>query len=109
MIDPRHVALLAHRDTEEARAEGSVMPEALGIGTSIDCAAVQAAAPGRPARRSRRAAGRGRRPVLALDRRGRAVERGDAATPVQQPGGLALEELVELAATAGASIRPVPG
>ncbi len=77
LIEPAHIALLAHRDSEEARGEGSVMPDALGIATSIDCATVQAEGRGRRASASPRSWPR-RRALLALDRRRRALGRGDA-------------------------------
>ena len=96
LIDPARIALLAHRDIDEALAEGSVLPDALGIDTSIDCEAIQASGP-----RSRR------RIAAQLARRGRFwlsidvdVLSSEAmpATPVQQDGGLSLDELAELAA-----------
>ena len=103
LIDPAHIALLAHRDSEEARAEGSVMPDALGIGTSIDCATVAArAARGRPASASPRSWPRPTgRFWLSIDVD---VLSGAAmpATPVQQDGGLSLDELAELARAARA-------
>ena len=98
LIDPAHIALLAHRDTEEARGEGSVMPEALGIATSIDCATVQAEGPRQTGERiaAQLAADAGRF-WLSIDVD---VLSGEAmpATPVQQDGGLSLDELAELAA-----------
>ena len=102
LIDPAHIALLAHRDSEEARGEGSVMPAALGITTSIDCAAVQSEGPGTVGERiaAQLAADAGRFWVsIDVD-----VLSGAAmpATPVQQDGGLSLDELAELA-------RPLAG
>ncbi len=97
LIEPGHIALLAHRDGEEARREGSVMPADLGIGTSLDCAAVQAEGPGRVGERiaGRLAAAPGRFWLsLDVDVLSSAAM---PATPVQQDGGLSLAELAELA------------
>jgi arginase len=97
MIEPAHIALLAHRDSDEARGEGAAMPEALGIGTSIDCAAVQAQGASAVGERvaGELAAATGRF-WLSID-----VDVLSAsampATPVQQDGGLSLAELAELA------------
>ena len=97
LIDPAHIALLAHRDSEEAHGEGSGMPEALGIRTSIDCAGVRAEGPRAVGERiaAQLAADAGRFWVsIDVD-----VLSGAAmpATPVQQDGGLSMDELVELA------------
>ena len=98
LVDPAHIALLAHRDGEEALAEGSAMPEALGIGTSIDCAVVQRDGPGptgeRIAAQLAEAAGRF---WVSIDVDVLSSE-AMPATPVQQAGGLSLDELAELAA-----------
>jgi len=97
LIDPATIALLAHRDSEEARGEGAVMPDALGIDSSIDCAAVQAEGPGAVGERiaSRLAADAGRFWVsIDVDVLSTAAM---PATPVQQDGGLSLDELAELA------------
>jgi arginase len=97
LLDPSPIALLAHRDTEEARGEGSALPGDLGIGTSIDCATVQSDDPGttgeRVAGELAQAAGRF---WVSIDVD---VLASDAmpATPVRQPGGLSLQELAELA------------
>ena len=97
LIEPAHIALLAHRDSEEARAAGSAMPDGLGIGISLDCATVRshgAAATGeRVAGRLATATGRF---WLSIDVD---VLSADAmpATPVQQDGGLSMDELAELA------------
>jgi arginase len=97
MIEPRHVALLAHRDGEEARSYGSVMPGDLGIAVSRDCAEVQAAGPA--------AVGAGVAAGLA-DATGRywlsidvdvMSDSAFPSTPVKQPGGLEAAELVALA------------
>jgi arginase len=97
MIEPRHVALLAHRDTDEARSYGSVMPGDLGIGVSLDCAEVQSAGPATVgAEVASRLADTAGRFWLSID----VDVMSDAAfpsTPVKQPGGLDVEELVSLA------------
>jgi arginase len=97
LIEPGHIALLAHRDSDEARGEGSVLPDALGIGTSIDCATVQADGAGATGERiaAQLAASAGRY-WLSLDVD---VLSGAAmpATPAQQDGGLSLDELAGLA------------
>jgi arginase len=97
LIEPAHMALLAHRDSDEARGEGAAMPERLGIGTSIDCAAVQA---GDPRQTGERIAGRlaatAGRFWLSIDVDVLSTS-AFPATPVQQDGGLSLDELAELA------------
>jgi arginase len=97
MIEPRHIALLAHRDSEEARSYGSVMPADLGIAVSRDCAEVQAAGPAGVGREAAAAlAGSAGRFWLSID----VDVMSDAAfpsTPVKQPGGLEADELVALA------------
>jgi arginase len=45
VLRPEHVALVGHRDTEEARSFGSTMPEDVGIGGSWDVASVKQDAP----------------------------------------------------------------
>jgi arginase len=97
LIDPAHIALLAHRDSAEAQSDGAVMPEALGIGTSIDCAAVQASGARETGERiaARLAASAGRF-WLSIDIDVLSSE-AMPATPAQQPGGLSLEQLAELA------------
>ena len=74
------------------------MPDALGIGTSIDCATVQSDGPRATGERiaAQLAAAAGRFWVsIDVD-----VLSSEAmpATPVQQDGGLSLDELAELAA-----------
>ena len=97
LIDPAHIALLAHRDSEEARAEGSVMPDALGIGASLDCAAVQSEGPGETGLRvAADLAATAGRFWLSIDVDVLATA-AMPATPVQQDGGLSLDELAELA------------
>jgi hypothetical protein len=44
------IALLAHRDSDEARSLRTVMPDEIGIGSSRDCADVQRSGPGRVGR-----------------------------------------------------------
>jgi arginase len=97
LIEPAHIALLAHRDSEEARSDGSAMPEQLGIGTSLDCAAVREAGPRQTGERiAQRLAAASGRFWLSVD-----VDvlssASMPATPVQQDGGLSLDELAELA------------
>jgi arginase len=97
LIEPAHIALLAHRDSDEARGAGAVMPEGLGIGTSIDCATVQANGPRETGERvAERLASQTGRFWLSID-----VDvlssAAMPATPAQQPGGLSLDELAELA------------
>lgn len=97
LIEPSHIALLAHRDSEEAQRDGSVMPEALGIGASLDCAAVQENGPRETGERiaEHLAAALGRF-WLSIDVDVLSTS-AMPATPVQQEGGLSLDELAELA------------
>jgi arginase len=97
LIEPAHIALLAHCDSEEARGDGSVMPETLGIGASLDCAAVQDNGPRQTGERiaDRLAAASGRF-WLSIDVDVLSTT-AMPATPVQQDGGLSLDELAELA------------
>jgi arginase len=97
LIEPAHIALLAHRDGDEAGRDGSVMPEGLGIGTSIDCATVQANGARETGERvAERLASQAGRFWLSID-----IDvlssAAMPATPAQQPGGLSLDELAELA------------
>jgi arginase len=97
MIAPKDIALLAHRDSDEVRALGGLLPEQLGAGSSHDAAAVQRDDPGR--------VGEG----VAHDLRSRAGRYwlsidvdvlssvAFGATPAQQEGGLSADELVALA------------
>jgi arginase len=97
LIQPAHIALLAHRDSADAQSDGAAMPEALGIGTSIDCATVQASGPRQTGERvaERLAAAPGRFWLsIDIDVLSSAAM---PATPAQQPGGLSLDELAELA------------
>ena len=97
LIEPAHIALLAHRDSEEARAAGSAMPDGLGIGTSLDCATVRAHGAAATGERiaGRLAAATGRY-WLSIDVDVLSAE-AMPATPVQQDGGLSMDELAELA------------
>ena len=73
------------------------MPDALGIRTSLDCAAVQSAGPRRTGERiaAQLAAAAGRFWLsIDIDVLSTAAM---PATPVQQDGGLSLDELAELA------------
>ncbi len=98
MIAPEHVALLAHRDTEEAIGLGSVTPAQLGIGLSRDCNDVRAGGPAVVgADAAQRLAGAAGRFWLSIDVDVLATA-AFGATPVQQDGGLSVDELVELAA-----------
>ena len=97
LVDPAHIALLAHRDSEEARADGAAMPGALGIGTSIDCATVQRDGPrGTGEHIAAQLAGTAGRFWVSIDVDVLSSE-AMPATPVQQDGGLSLHELAELA------------
>ena len=96
LVPAAAVALLAHRDSEEARSLRSLMPEQIGIGVSRDCTEVRSAGPGRVGAESagRLGAGGGRFWVsVDVDV---LSEEAFAATPVKQPGGLGLDELVAL-------------
>ena len=96
LVAPRHIALLAHRDGDEVRSLGGLLPEALGAGASHDGAAVQrdpGAIGGAVARDLRGQAGRY---WLSIDVDAlSSVAFG--ATPAQQEGGLTADELVALA------------
>ena len=97
LVAPRHIALLAHRDEDEVRRLGGLLPDALGAGASHDAAAVQRD-PGADRRRDCARPARAGRPLLALDRRRRALVRSRSARrPAQQEGGLSADELVALA------------
>lgn len=97
LVDPAHVALLAHRDSEEARGLGSLMPKDVGIDLSVDDVDVRKDGPGAVAERVvERLAGRVDGYWLAID----VDVLADAAfpaTPYHQPGGLETDELVALA------------
>jgi arginase len=96
LVPAAGIALLAHRDSEEARSLRSIMPEQIGIGLSRDCSEVQSAGPGRMGAEvaGRLGAGGGRFWVsVDVDV---LSDETFAATPVKQPGGLGLNELAAL-------------
>jgi arginase len=96
LIPAAGIALLAHRDSDEARSLRSVMPDEIGIGSSRDCADVQRSGPGRVgADTAERLGADGGRFWLSIDVDVLSDE-AFAATPVKQPGGLDGDELVEL-------------
>ena len=98
LVDGSHVALLAHRDSDEARGLGSLMPDQAGIDLSWDDAAVRRRGPATVATEAlERLTARVGHYWLAIDVD---VLADDVfpATPCKQPGGLGAEELVELAA-----------
>ena len=97
LVEASHVALLAHRDTDEARALGSLMPDEAGIDLSRDDVAIRdlgAAAIG--AETVERLTARVSRYWLAIDVDALADD-AFPATPYHQPGGITMAELVELA------------
>jgi arginase len=97
LVEGPHVALLAHRDSDEARELGSLMPDAAGIDLSRDDVAVRnrgAAATG--AETAEQLTSRVSRYWLAIDVDVLADDEFPA-TPCKQPGGITVEELVELA------------
>ena len=104
LVAPRHIALLAHRDEDEVRRLGGLLPDALGAGVSHDAAAVQRD-PERIGGETAREPARAGRPLLALDRRRRALVgrvRRDA-----RPAGRRAEH--RGARRAGAAARDRPG
>jgi arginase len=97
LVQPAHVALLAHRDSDEARELGSLMPGDAGIDLSSDDAAIRnlgAATVG--AQTVERLTSRVSRYWLAIDVDALADD-VFPATPCRQPGGITIDELVELA------------
>jgi arginase len=96
LIDPARIALLAHRDREEAVGYGAPMPEDLGIEISHDCEDVQVDAGWIGQRTAAALAEDGGRFWLSIDVDVLSSE-AFPATPVKQPGGLTAAELVELA------------
>jgi arginase len=90
------IALLAHRDADEARGLGSIMPEDIGIGISRDCAEVRRSGPAAVGEAvAGELAARAGRFWLSVDVDVLSDE-AFAATPVKQPGGLTTAELVAL-------------
>jgi arginase len=97
LVEASHVALLAHRDSDEARGLGSLMPDQAGIDLSWDHAAVRERGPEAVAAAALEGlTARVDRYWLAIDVD---VLAGDvfSATPAQQPGGLRRDELLDLA------------
>lgn len=96
LIPAAGIALLAHRDSEEARSLRSIMPDEIGIGSSRDCADVLRSGPGQVGTETadRLAAERGRF-WLSIDVDVLSDE-AFAATPVKQPGGLDRDQLADL-------------
>jgi arginase len=98
LVAGNDVALLAHRDSSEARRLGSLMPDQAGIDLSWDDAGVRRqGAAGVASEALEQLTARVDRYWLAIDVD---VLADDVfpATPCKQPGGLRSEELVELAA-----------
>jgi arginase len=96
LIPATGIALLAHRDSEEARSLRSIMPGQIGIGSSRDCADVLRSGPGRVGAETADRLGTDcGRFWLSIDVDVLSDE-AFAATPVQQPGGLDRNELAEL-------------
>ena len=98
LVSGGQVALLAHRDSDEARGLGSLMPDDAGIDLSWDDEAVRTRGPAAIASDAREGlTARVDRFWLAIDVD---VLADDVfpATPCKQPGGLSRDELIELAA-----------
>ena len=96
LIAPSRVALLAHRDRDEATGYGAPMPEDLGIEISHDCEEVQADPAWIGAHTADQLAQDDGRFWLSIDVDVLSSE-AFPATPVKQPGGLSARELIELA------------
>ncbi len=96
LIAPSRVALLAHRDRDEATGYGAPMPEDLGIAISHDCDEVQADPAWIGAHTADQLARDDGRFWLSIDVDVLSSE-AFPATPVKQPGGLSARELIELA------------
>jgi arginase len=97
LVDASHVALLAHRDSDEARDLDSFMPDEAGIDLSSDDVAIRnlgAASIG--AQTAAQLTSRVPRFWLAIDVDALADD-VFPATPCRQPGGITVDELVELA------------
>jgi arginase len=96
LVPPAGIALLAHRDCDEARALGSVMPDDVGIGLDRDCATVRRTGPALlGAETAARLAAACGRFWLSVDV-DVLSDGAFPATPVKQPDGLELDELVSL-------------
>jgi arginase len=96
LIAPARIALLAHRDRDEAMGYGAPMPEDLGIAISHDCEAVQADPAWIGGLAAEELSADGGRFWLSIDVDVLSSE-AFPATPVKQPGGLSARELIELA------------
>ncbi len=96
LIAPSRIALLAHRDRDEAIGYGAPMPEDLGIEISHDCDAVQADPAWIGGHTAEQLSADDGRFWLSIDVDVLSSE-AFPATPVKQPGGLSARELIELA------------
>ena len=97
LIAPAAVALLAHRDTDEARSLGSLLPDDIGIDLSVDCDAVRGEGPAEVGDRiADELARRAGRFWVSIDV-DVLSEAAFAATPYHQDGGLSADELIALA------------
>jgi arginase len=97
LVEASHVALLAHRDSDEARGLGSLMPDDAGIDLTSDDVAIRtlgAATIG--AATAEQLTSRVSRYWLAIDVDALADD-AFPATPYHQPGGITVDEIVELA------------
>jgi arginase len=97
LVEASHVALLAHRDSDEANGLGSLMPDEAGIDLSIDDVAIRnlgAATVG--VETAAQLTLRVSRYWLAIDVDALADD-AFPATPYHQPGGITVDEIVELA------------
>ena len=96
LVQPEHVALLAHRDTAEALADGSALPDDVGIDLSRDAGAIQDGGPAAEGQAIAEVlAQRVPRFWLSLDVDVLSTS-AFAATPYHQDGGLSRDELVAL-------------
>lgn len=97
LVDPSHVALLAHRDSDEARALGSLMPAQAGIDLSEDDATIRRRGAATIANEIlERLTARVSSYWLAIDVDA-LTDDAFPATPYHQPGGITADEIVELA------------
>jgi arginase len=97
LVEPKHIALLGYRDSDEVRELGGLLPEALGSEIWHDAAEIGRSDPARlGADVARDLGNRAGRFWLSID-----VDVlssvAFAATPAQQEGGLSADELVALA------------